>query len=364
MRLPPGTLSYFTPPRGLEEAMATPGLSQNDCQNLSALFLILPWLQAADVIDVDHKDADVADPERFVNVFARVDGRLPDLKRDLRNITDASTPPQRVFNGMLQYGPGAGIHRAEGSFIQKLYKFEMEPGGTVTIEIPEFNCPSDTLNADELPAIAITMPYWDGQSAFGTPVDDLLYATFRDMGLAKANYVAVAGTTSCFNVPSPLAKWAGAMTGRGVVTLEQVSNLDGSTRTFLFGESLGDVGQIALIGEQGELLNFDAARELQPGQRFITRSWTWGGLGILASSNFPWGHIQHPDLQDPDGEKRYLRLLGDARLADPETFSSAHDGGVNFAMCDGSVHTVPRSMTWQLYYGCGGLRDGTTERGF
>jgi hypothetical protein len=74
----------------------------------------------------------------------------------------------------------------------------------------------------------------------------------------------------------------------------------------------------------------------------------------------------HPDLFDPDPNKpgRYLKLLGDGRMADPESFSAAHPAGVNFAMADASVHTVPRGISWQLYYGNGGMRDGATERGF
>jgi hypothetical protein len=72
----------------------------------------------------------------------------------------------------------------------------------------------------------------------------------------------------------------------------------------------------------------------------------------------------HPDIRDPDAAKGFLKLLGDGRMADPESFSSVHEAGVNFAMADASVHTVPRDITWQLYYGNGGLRDGITERGF
>ncbi len=354
MRLPPGTLSYQKPPKGLVAAQETPGLSRDECQNLSALFLLLPFLPQAD----DDQD----NPN---NIYDSVDGRLVDLKKDLRQIVDASEPPKRIFNSQFRYGPGAGLNFPVDSYIQKLYDDDdMDPSGVVTQAIPNFNCPADELNAEsELPSIAITMPYYDGTSAFGTPLDDLLYVAFKDMELAKTNYVAVAGTTSCNNVPTPLSKWGGAMTGRHMMTLEQISNLDGTSRTFMFGESLGDVGGIAKVEESGELSDY-SRDNIEPGKRAITRAWAWGGIGILASSNFPWGYMQHPDIQDPDREKGYLKLLGDARLADPESFSSAHEGGVNFAMVDASVFTVPRDITWQLYYGNGGLRDGTVERGF
>lgn len=131
----------------------------------------------------------------------------------------------------------------------------------------------------------------------------------------------------------------------------------------MFGESLGDVGSIGVMSDAGELTDFNRER-MEVGNREMTRSWAWGGLAILASSNFPWGTMTHPDLEDPEKEKTYLKLLGDGRMADPESFSSVHEGGVNFAMCDASIHTVPRDIAWQLYYGNGGLRDGATERGF
>ncbi len=353
MRLPPGTLNYETPPKGLVAAQATPGLSRDECQNLSALFLLLPFLPGAD----DDKD----NPS---NIYDSVDGRLVDLKKDLREIVDASEPPKQIFKSQFRYGSGAGLNFPVDSYIQDLYDDNMGPSGVAADAIPNFNCPADELNAEsELPSIAITMPYYDGKSLYGTPLDNVLYVVFKDMELAKSNYVAVAGTTSCNNVPTPLSKWGGAMTGRAITTLEQIANLDGTSRTFMFGESLGDVGGIDQLNDAGEMIHI-SDEDIKPGKRAITRAWAWGGIGILASSNFPWGYMQHPDIQDPDHEKGYLKLLGDARLADPESFSSAHEGGVNFAMVDASVHTVPRGISWQLYYGNGGLRDGMGERGF
>ena len=59
-----------------------------------------------------------------------------------------------------------------------------------------------------------------------------------------------------------------------------------------------------------------------------------------------------------------MNISGNARLADPETFSSAHPAGVNFAMVDASVHTVPQSLHWEVLYGLGGMRDGIKDRGF
>lgn len=355
MRLPPGTLNYETPPNGLEAAKKTPGYSQEECQNLSALFLTLPFME----IELDLNATDVYDS---------VDARLPDLKRDLRQTTDDSTPPKRVFESQYRYGDGAGAHWPKGKFIRDLYDDSMGPDGVATTEIPNFKCPADQLNAEpELPSIVVSMPYFNGTSLYGTPLDDVFYVAAKNMELAQTNYVAVAGTTSCINVPSPLGKWGGAMSGRMTVTLEQVANLDGTSKTFMYGESLGDVGGIAQLADDGAfVLDGRPDAKIVVGTRTLTRAWVWGGIGILASYNFPWGTMQHPDFKDPDPDRpgRWLKLLGDAELADPGSYSSPHDAGVNFAMVDGSVHTVPRKITWQLYYGNGGLRDGAPERGF
>ncbi len=351
MRLPPGTLNYESPPDGLEAAKATPGFSQNECQNLSALFLILPFMTLSD--DLNAKQ-----------IYSSVDKRLVDLHKDLRQIVDTSDPPARVFNGQYRYGPGASPKNFTDSCIAALCDADMGPSGIATQSIPNFNCPADDLNVEsELPSIGISMPYYNAVSLYGTPLDNVLYVVFKDLELGKTNYVAVAGTTSCINVPSPLAKWGGAMTGRTVMTLEQISNLDGTSRTFMYGESLGDVGSIVRVGDTGAIVG-NAGDETQPGKRAITRAWIWGGIGILASYNFPWGTMQHPTIHDPRVKGRFLKLLGDGHLADPESFSSVHKAGVNFAMADASVHTIPRGITWQLYYGNGGLRDGATERGF
>lgn len=350
MRLPPGTLNYMEPVDGLEAAQKTPGLSQDDCQNLSALFLLLPFV----------------DPEGDVpgvNLYDTVDGRLVNLKKDLREITNDAEPPQRIFKNQFEYGPGAGVHYPEGSPIQYLYS-PMEPDCVASTKVTGYLCPDDTLDADlSLPSVVVTMPFYNSTSLYGTPLHDLLYVVDREKELARTNYVAVAGTTSCINVVSPLAKWGGAMTGRQPVTLVDLANLDGSSNTFMFGESLGDVGGISKVLDSGQMYGL-REEKLEAGKRTISRSWVWGGLGILASYNFPWGNMDHPDIQDPENEGVHLKLLGNGRLADPGSFSAVHDEGVNFVMCDASAHTVPREIAWQLYYGNGGMRDGVTERGF
>jgi prepilin-type N-terminal cleavage/methylation domain-containing protein len=356
MRLPPGTLSAMVPPKA--DASGLPSAPYDGAtsvfgilieQNLSSLFLTMPWMELSDVYD-------------------QVDGRLPDLKRNLTQITDSTTPvPLQIFNSMFVYGPGAGTNYPVNTQIQNLRTLVTATTtntGVSALIVPAFECPSDVVNqGGGYYSIFVSLPFWDSTvctSLYGTPLNDLIHVyTTSSTGLTykKTNYMGVAGTTSCNNVPDPLAKWGGVMTSRAPQTLENASNLDGTSKTFMYGEYMGDIGNLWDVSGSGLI---------EPGVRYVGTTWTWAGLNILASYTFPWAYMQHPDYKDPDPNRpgHYLKLLGDGRLSDAESFAAAHPAGVNFAMADASVHTVPRNITWQLYYGNGGLRDGTTERGF
>ncbi len=347
MRLPPGTLNLAIIPNGYPDAamelVPATVYTGNNSQQLSSLFLIMPFIE-------------------LQNQYDSVDGRLVNLQKDLRGITDDSVPPLRIFKAFRIYDVGAGASYPVDSDIQNLINSAVIPvTGVCADKIPDYTCPSDNINTGgaTLYTTGISAPFYNSTSAFGTPLDDILHVNFGSKQgrlWAKTNYTAVCGTTSSINVPTPLAKWAGCMTGRQPISLEQVSNLDGTSKTFMYGENLGDLGNIWGYLSGG----------IQPGVRTVARSWCWHGLAILASYNFPWGTMQHPIYKDPDPDRpgRYLKLLGDGRMSDPEGFGAAHPAGVNFAMADASVHTVPRGITWQLYYGNGGIRDGATERGF
>jgi prepilin-type N-terminal cleavage/methylation domain-containing protein len=344
MRLSPGTLNLETIPNGFPDAALELDVStvytRNTCQNLSSLFLIMPFIE-------------------LQNQYDSVDARLVNLKKDLRGITNDAVPPERIFSTQFRYDIGAGPNYPAGTQIQHLIDTVTVPNRGVSHDIiPDYTCPSDNVNTGSgIYATGISAPFYNSTSLYGTPLDDVLHVIFGgSFQWKKTNYRAVAGTTSSINVASPLSKWGGCMTGRQAVSLEQVSNLDGTSKTFMYGENMGDIGNIWGLG----------GSNIQPGVRWAAHSWCWGGLNILASYNFPWGTMQHPDFKDPDPDRpgRYLKLLGDGRLADAEAFAAAHPAGVNFAMADASVHTVPRGITWQLYYGNGGMRDGATERGF
>jgi prepilin-type N-terminal cleavage/methylation domain-containing protein len=354
MRLPPATLNYAIPDNGFSAAFQAGYFGYYDCQNVSSLFLIAPFIE-------------------LQNTYDECDGRFVDLKKDLTQITESvdpvtnlPNPPARIFADMFHYDTGAGAMFPAGTLIQNLFNVSTVPfSGVVTEHIPDYYCPSDNMQqAFGQFHCLLAAPFFNSTSFYGTPLDDALHLIFGGTDtFAGTNYLAIFGTTSCINVPSPLAKWGGCMTGRQPVALEQISNLDGTSRTFMYGENLGDVGNIPDTLYGGLLYGSPG---ITPGNRIEVNGWAQGGGNLLASYQFPWGTMVHPDLFDPDPNKpgRYLKLLGDGRMADPESFSAAHPAGVNFAMADASVHTVPRGISWQLYYGNGGMRDGATERGF
>jgi hypothetical protein len=221
--------------------------------------------------------------------------------------------------------------------------------------IPDFTCPSDNINTGfGTYSVAQSFPICGMTNAYGTPMDDILFIVYGNTEFRKTNYLAVAGAEACTGANTPGAKWGGMMTARLPFTLEQASNLDGTAHTAMYCEVLGDIGNIWGYVSGG----------IQPGRRVAGHSWLWAGLTRLWSYNFPHGTMVHPTIKNPANAGQYLKLLGDGKLCDAESTGAAHPAGVNFAFGDGTVHTIPRTINWELYYGNGGLRDGITERGF
>jgi hypothetical protein len=345
MRLPPGTLAT-----GVDEntyidlTAAAPG---NDwvtpfwsSSNVSSLVLTMPF-------------------NELTTLYDQIDVRLLDLKKDYRRIR--SPAGNQLFLNMYNYGPGASDYPngppANSRILDMLDYFQTQSIGLPTKVVPDFTCPSDTISQGTIErGIHATLPLCNATDAYNDPMDDMLfiYSLSGLRNAKKTNYLAVGGAEACTNSHTARAKWGGVMTFRIPLSLENVSNLDGSSKTFMYGEAMGDVGNIWGTYSGG----------IQPGRRAVGHCWAYGGLSRLRSWNFPYGTMVHPTIKSPDNAGQYLRLLGDGKLCDGETYGAAHPAGVNFAFADATIFTVPRGINWELYFGNGGLKDGTSERGF
>jgi prepilin-type N-terminal cleavage/methylation domain-containing protein/prepilin-type processing-associated H-X9-DG protein len=192
-------------------------------------------------------------------------------------------------------------------------------------KIKTFRCPSDDPYANTVGTFVALYSYNKTDASFGVMGYTYPAGTIGD-SLGRTNYVGCAGAfgngTSTF-----WTQWIGVLANSQSVTLGQVSNLDGTSHTLLFGETLG-----------GNSVNRDYA-------------FSWMGCGALATG---YG-LPQPGLSDPavDG-------FGN--------FGSRHPGVVQFVYVDGSVHPLKRGATatrfsddWYIFQELAGYRDGGTR---
>ena len=131
------------------------------------------------------------------------------------------------------------------------------------------------------------------------------------------NYVPVLGGMGRIN--NAWDPWAGIMTTQSAVSLGQVSALDGTANTLMFGEYSTTAGRI--FGGEG-------TSATNP-----TRAHAWMGNGGLPTA---YG------FQTPGWF----------------TFSSMHPGGIDFAYGDGSVKRVKKSAVTRTVRSAAGMGDG------
>ncbi len=162
-----------------------------------------------------------------------------------------------------------------------------------------FTCPSDDA-LNDVPSLGRMVGMgWGKGGSFNA-----IYSPGSNFG--PTNYFGVAGCIGAgFNASlwAPYTTFAGILTDRSKLSLGQITVLDGTSNTLLFGEALGGQG-IAPT-------NFRMS---------------WFGCGSLPTA---WG-LGNPRL-DP---------AVTSAAADWYMFSARHAAGVQFAFGDASVHTL------------------------
>jgi len=236
--------------------------------------------------------------------------------------------------------------------------------GVSSFNIDAFYCPSDTLEARQpnfTPGsnglstgghvLAITpLNYLGDPSAVNNDYVGILYDEAPTSVYGKSNYTGCLGASSGGNQrQGPLGAYRGMITSREKVTLENVSNNDGTATTIMYGENVGMILQDPMTGT--------------PYTQYIL---TWLD-GCVARGRGSVGWMREPPLSStptrnyPNGGDPAAGILGNAKLAAVHGFGSMHAAGVNFCYGDASVHTVPRTTDWRTLYNLMGAFDGQTD---
>jgi type II secretory pathway pseudopilin PulG len=270
-RFPPGYLGAV----GQTQSTAT---DLTGAQLTGCLPFLLPHMGMNDIYDL--ADADI-DQHYGVSVFD-VDKPLPLYK------TQDKTPAWFQRTGTNPAAPRDGAN------------------AMAQTKIGSFVCPSDSPYEKPKPFIFMLF-YLNGGTAGGTATE-LAYYESPDPDAAdvygRTNYLGSAGLIGFINLPETDAR-RGVFWNRSKVDFRDIT--DGSSKTLLFGETMG-----------GE----DAS------------SYVWFGVGALATAFAP-----------TDGTGGW------------GPFNSYHPNVVQYCMADGAVVALSTKIDWEIYQRLGSIAD-------
>jgi prepilin-type N-terminal cleavage/methylation domain-containing protein len=187
--------------------------------------------------------------------------------------------------------------------------------------IPIFMCPADA--ADSRPFVWAYL-YTQNLTVFGG------YWSSNPNGLAPTNYLGCAGIIGDGGSNTFYAQYKGIFYTNSKINLPQVTAMDGTSNTLMFGESNGDRFYNGANPPPG------------PGAMF-----SWMGAGGMPTY---WGSA-------PAGTN------GTTKYTTWHQFGSAHTGIVNFCFGDGSIRAVSASYTagqQGVWWYASGVTDGFT----
>ena len=295
-RLPPGTLGHARAVDFYDEwIVASSEGYWGRAQQTSVIGMVLPFMELNNLYDT-------VDPIQY-NMYKFLDEHL-----------DPNGNPYFGWFGQVTGGTAVAFTRPQ-----------------------HFLCPSDDISDAYIQIAGATQGV-----TVGSPTSDavgLLYWPDFDysFNFGRTNYLGCAGAYSGGQHPDPARQpFVGMMSCRAKVTLESVSNQDGTSNSVMLGEYIGSISNN--VRNRG--LN-----------------WFWSGIGRGR------GGIAWNTPPSAYGNPR-LTMIGNPHESSWVGFGAMHPAGANFARGDASVTTLARNTDWESLYAFYGTRDARVVTDF
>ncbi|MDO5309722.1 MAG: DUF1559 domain-containing protein [Planctomycetia bacterium] len=248
-------------------------------------------------------------------------------------------------------------------------------------QLPILHCPSDGGNLTSVSFTTVTCGYYDASGAWVVDGDT------SSCPVATTNYMACSGSGTAYNYDCTVLT-DGVFSCRVARTFAHL--LDGSSNTAMFSEAI--VGDDVLAGGEPDPMHPEARCAFARGLctwRGRTAGGVWGGwlaaggtpgiVGIYGDDNLDVGSLCSTYCLSWNGWRGYCWLICKGHATTFSCFDapnpnhpdwgaefgsgffaarSRHSGGVNVAMCDGSVRFVADTVERNAWRQLGSMNDG------